>query len=187
MGMGLGEAFGSLYAANRYKPYKPDRPNLKWYEGKQRSEIGRLYEDRPYDQPGLGFSPEVMGARASVGRDLSRGARIAAKQRTMDRFVRPGGLGTKSGEFEKAMQMQDTASIQSAGEIKRRNLIANAAIKRRDLSYRLGQVTGAYQYGVNTLNRAEQNKYVARSRAYEGLGQGIRTAVQSIWGGSMGA
>ncbi len=184
--MGFLSALGSAYANKRYKPHKPSRANLSAYEGMERGQIDRLQGDDPYAGKDLGLNQNQLQGLTSEGRDLTRGERTATKQRISDTYRRSGKYGVKSAQFDRANERADLQSLQDNALIKRKNIIADAMIRRQDYSRRLNAIQNAYQFGTGVFNAAERNKYLARSRAYEGLGQAGDDAISTATMGFAG-
>jgi len=175
----------------KYKGFVPSKANLKYYEARQRQDVESLYGEKPYEQPGLGFTPQEMEARLGARSDEFAAARAGEEQTIANRFRAAGSAGTLSGAYYRAMQRARTSDIGRRTETRRENILTGAGQKREDLRYRLGATGSVLGQGTSLLDRyasAEMERARAKADFYNKIGSAaLMGAAGGVGGGAAAA
>ncbi len=151
----LGGLTGSMGGAGpTYRGYRVKKGDINEASRFAQSDLRSLYGDEPYDQPGLGYSPETMQSMDA----LSEGDVTAERQNLFDQY---GGsaYGTRGREYLSAEAGRERSV---RGERQRGALslaVANEMQKRQDLGTRMNAARGYRSELVGDFNDYATNRY----------------------------
>lgn len=150
-GIALAAAGGAIakgIAARRAGGYQPSRGILRRYERLEAGDINRLYGNDPYSGKDLGFNPTQMAAQYGEQADESQ-AQTKGDLAQIEQATRGQNLKTVSGAYFRGKQRAGEAGLAREADIRRRNIIADAAQRRQDYAFRLASVGQAYRGGAS--------------------------------------
>ncbi len=150
-------ASGMGGAGPKYRGYKPSKGRLGRYEAGIEKDIQGLEGERPYQDPSLGYAPEVE----AKAKGLSQGDVTAERQNLADAYSRGGRYGLGSREYLSA----EAGRGRSAREYGQRTgagiAVRSADVARSDWARRHGARSGAYETGANLYNATASGEYRA--------------------------
>jgi len=162
-------ALSSAYGAKKASQgYSQSKSVLKDWGRKQRGQIDSLYGQDPYGQVGLGMNPTQMGAKMSEG-SAENAAELKGNLSDIETQAAQGGGGLRagSGAYARNRQRAVGASLGRVADIRRRNLLADAVLRRQDFDRRFDATSGSL-YGNASLYNANKR---ASGDVYSQLGQ----------------
>lgn len=161
LGVGLAAGAGALMKAIGSQPgYRPNRSNLRHYEGLQREDIDRLYGADPYGGSDLGLNKTQMAAQTG-DQDAEAQAEYKGQVGDIERDAASGNLRPLSGAYYRAKQGALSSMLGRVSDIRRRNLIADAYVRREDFDRRARLVSNAYDFGAGLASGQPRNPLLA--------------------------